>query len=401
MNRFLENQVQSDCCGCSACVEVCPKKCLTMGKNDDGIIVPIISNKDACIECGQCSKVCPIENKIKTSYRNKYYGAYSDIPEDINFSASGGVFPVLARWVIEQGGVVYGAYLDGEHDLYHIKITEAKDIRKLQNSKYFQSEIRETYKTCQTDLQEGRLVLFTGTPCQVQGLKLFLKKDYENLLTADLICHGVPSKKMFDAYVTFLEKKHKGKLTDIIFRDKKRNGWSQTLRYTMEYPNGKRKDYYLLGRLSEYFVAFQIGALERESCYTCQFASMNRTGDISLGDFWGYHKKRPDLRHDKGLSLIISNSAKGEKIINGLRNYGACFIEVDEESVKVTGNRNIYLPLKRPEIRDHVYEELEQHGFEYIANMYFRKAHTWQNKLKNFLPPVIANAFKKKYYIVT
>ena len=376
MNRFLENQVQSDCCGCSACVEVCPKNCLTMGKNDDGIIVPIISNKDACIDCGLCSKVCPVENKITTNYSNKYYGAYSDIPEDINFSASGGIFPALARWVIEQGGVVYGAYLDGEHDLYHTKITEAKDIKKLQNSKYFQSEIRAAYKTCKADLQEGRLVLFTGTPCQVQGLKLFIKKDFENLLTADLICHGVPSKKMFDAYVAFLEKKHGGKLTDINFRDKERHGWSTTLRYTMEYQDGKREDYHLISQLSEYFTAFLRGAIARESCYTCQFASMNRPGDITLGDFWGYQKKRPDLRHDQGLSLIISNSAKGEKVIHELRNHGVCLTEVDEECVKVSGNRNLYFPLQRPEIRDRVYVELEQFGFEYIARMYFRKTQT-------------------------
>jgi len=320
-----------------------------MVKNDDGIIVPIISNKDACIDCGLCSKVCPVENKITTNYSNKYYGAYSDIPEDINFSASGGIFPALARWVIEQGGVVYGAYLDGKHDLYHTKITEAKDIKKIQNSKYFQSEIRAAYKTCQADLQEGRRVLFTGTPCQVQGLKLFLKKDFENLLTADLICHGVPSKKMFDAYVAFLEKKHGGKLIDVNFRDKERHGWSTTLRYTMEYQNGKRED------------------------YTCQFASMNRPGDITLGDFWGYQKKRPDLRHDQGLSLIISNSTKGEKVIHELKNHGVYLTEVDEECVKVSGNRNLYFPLQRPEIRDRVYAELEQFGFEYIAKMYFRK----------------------------
>lgn len=347
-----------------------------MGKNDDGIIVPIISNKDACIDCGLCSKVCPVENKITTNYSNKYYGAYSDVPEDINFSASGGIFPALARWVIEQGGVVYGAYLDGEHDLYHTKITEAKDIKKLQNSKYFQSEIRAAYKTCKADLQEGRLVLFTGTPCQVQGLKLFLKKDFENLLTADLICHGVPSKKMFDAYVAFLEKKHGGKLADINFRDKERHGWSTTLRYTMEYQDGKREDYHLISQLSEYFTAFLRGAIARESCYTCQFASMNRPGDITLGDFWGYQKKRPDLRHDQGLSLIISNSAKGEKVIHELRNHGVCLTEVDEECVKVSGNRNLYFPLQRPEIRDRVYVELEQFGFEYIARMYFRKTQT-------------------------
>lgn len=396
MNRFLENQLQSDCCGCSSCVEVCPKGCLSIGKNGDGIIVPIIANKESCIECGLCSKVCPVENEFKTNYSNTYYGAYNDIPEDINYSSSGGIFPVLARWVIEQGGAVYGAYLDEKHELYHIKITDAKDIKKLQSSKYFQSELRDTYKTCKADLQKGRLVLFTGTPCQVQGLKLFLMKDYENLLTADMICHGVPSKKMFDAYVAFLEKKHRGKLIDINFRDKKRNGWSITLRYTIEYSNGKRKDYYLISKLSEYFVAFLSGSIARESCYSCKFSSMNRPGDITMGDFWGYQKKRPDLRHDKGLSLIIVNSTKGERIFNALESFGVCFKEVDEACVEASENKNLYYPTKRPEIRDVVYEELKQYDFEYIAKKYFRKTQTWKNKLKNYLPPTVVKILKNR-----
>lgn len=386
MNRFLENHKQCDCCGCSACVEVCPKNCLSIGKNSDGIIIPTISNKDACIECGLCSKVCPVENKYQTSYRNTYYGAYNDIPEDINNSSSGGIFPILARWVISQGGVVYGASLNEEHDLYHIKISEAKDIQKLQSSKYFQSEIRETYKICKNDLNDGRLVLFTGTPCQVQGLKLFLRKEYENLLTADVICHGVPSKKMFDAYVDFLEKKHGGKLIDINFRDKKRNGWSITLRYTMEYSNGKRKDYYLISKLSEYFMAFLSGSIARESCYSCQYSSMNRPGDITMGDFWGYQKKRTDLRHDKGLSLIIVNSSKGVEILSALKNQGVCFTEVDEDCVKASENKNLYYPTKRPSIRDVVYKELEENGFDFIAKRYFQKNFTIKNKIKNLIP---------------
>ena len=365
MNRFLENQVQGDCCGCSACVEICPKGCLTIGKNGDGFIVPIISNKDACIECDLCSKVCPVENKFQTNYHNKYYGAYNDTPCDIDNSSSGGIFPILARWVIEKGGVVYGAFLDDEHDLYHIRIIDTRDIKKLQSSKYFQSEIRDTYKTCKADLQEGRLVLFTGTPCQVQGLKFYLRKDYENLFTADVICHGVPSKIMFDAYVSFLEKKHRGKLVDINFRDKKRNGWSITLRYTMEFANGKRKDYYLIR-------------------------------DITMGDFWGYQKKRPDLRHDSGLSLIIVNSTKGARIFNALKSLGVCFNEVDEACVEASENKNLYYPTRRPEIRDVVYEELEKYGFEYITQRYFRKSHTWKNKLKNYLPPVVVNKLKNR-----
>jgi coenzyme F420-reducing hydrogenase beta subunit len=162
----------------------------------------------------------------------------------------------------------------------------------------------------------------------------------------------------------------------------------------MEYANGKRKDYYLISKLSEYFMAFLSGSIARESCYTCQYSSMNRPGDITMGDFWGYQKKRPDLRHDQGLSLIIVNSTRGERILNELRSLGICFNEVDAACVEASENKNLYYPTKRSEIRNRVYEELEQHGFEYIANKYFRKTHTWKNKLKNYLPPVVVNILK-------
>lgn len=394
MNRYLDGKKIADCCGCSACVQKCPKQCLSMSKDNDGFLFPVVVNND-CIDCVICAKVCPMENKIGLSDEQKYYGAYNGNSQEVLTSSSGGIYPALAKWIIEQKGVVYGASLDSEHNLYHIGATTEDEVRKTSGSKYFQSDIKDTYNECKADLDAGKVVLFTGTPCQVHGLKCFLRKDYENFYTADVICHGVPSQKMFNAYVSFLEKKHNAKLIDINFRDKKRNGWSITLRYTMKYPNGKHKDYYLISKLSEYFVAFLEGSIARESCYVCPFSSLNRAGDITMGDFWGYQKKRPDLKHGEGLSLILSNSKKGEYMLDVLCKNGVTFNEVDEDCVKVSENKNLYYPTTRPALRDKVYEELENEGFEYIAAKYYRQTHTLRNKVKNILPNKMVKLLQK------
>lgn len=394
MNRYLENKQASDCCGCSACAQKCPKQCLTMHPDKDGFLFPEVVN-DTCIDCGLCSKVCPLENKVTSNTAPKFYGAYNVNTMDIKNSSSGAIYPALGKWIIAQGGVVFGASLDEKHNLYHIATSAEEEFVKTLGSKYFQSDIKETYKECKADLDSGKLVLFTGTPCQIHGLKCFLRKDYQNLYTADVICHGVPSSKMFNAYVAYLEKKHQAELIDINFRDKKRNGWSITLRYTMKYPNGKVKDYYLISKLSEYFMAFLSGSIARESCYSCPFSSLDRPGDITMGDFWGYQKKRPDLKHEDGLSLIISNTQKGSELIEILSKNGIAFNEVDELCVKASENKNLYFPTKRPEIRDKVYNELEHEGFEFIAAKYFRRSQTFKNKMKNYLPRFVVKLLKK------
>lgn len=395
MNKYLDRHNPSDCCGCSACVQKCPKQCITMHNDKDGFLFPIVVNSQ-CIDCGICAKVCPMENAVEPSDCQRYYGAYNVKTHEVINSSSGGIYPALAKWVIAQGGIVYGAALDSEHKLYHVGVNSLEEVSSTIGSKYFQSDIKKTYQECKSNLDAGKIVLFTGTPCQVHGLKCFLRKDYERLYTADVICHGVPSEKMFNAYVDFLEKKHKAKLVDINFRDKTRNGWSITLRYTMEFANGKRKDYFLISKLSEYFMAFLGGSIARESCYVCPFSSLSRPGDITMGDFWGYQTTRPDLRHDDGLSLILSNTDKGKELIDTLAKNGIVLKKVDEECVKASENKNLYYPTKRPSLRDVVYQELENEGFEYIAEKYYRHTHTFKNKMKNNLPVFVVKLLQRK-----
>lgn len=386
MNRYLKTNNLADCCGCSACVQSCPTHCIKMEANSEGFLYPVIEESSKCIECSLCAKVCPMEQENDYEYSANYYAAYSTNREQIDNSSSGGLFPELAKEFLNKEGIVFGAYLPEDHKLIHVGISESNELTKLLGSKYIQSDLRNTFSECKQKLTEGKSVLFTGTPCQIAGLRRYLRKDYENLYTADVICHGVPSQKAFDLYVDFLEKKHKAKLVDIDFRDKKRNGWSITLRYTMESPNGKRKDYYLISKMSEYFMAFLTSQVLRESCYKCPFASMKRPGDITMGDFWGYQKTRPELKHDEGLSLLLVNTEKGKQLADILLNKGAVLNAVTEESIKSSENGNLYHPSKRPQHRDTIYEEMLAVGFDAVAEKNFRKTQTLKNRIKNLLP---------------
>ena len=389
MNKYLANGDWSECCGCYACISACPTACISMKQTSEGFSYPSIEDVSKCISCGLCSKVCPVEQRIEKEDSSLFYAAYTKDKSIISNSSSGGIFGELAIYFLDHGGVVFGASLNEKHCLSHISISTKEDLYKLQSSKYIQSEIGNSYQECEAFLKSGKIVFFTGTPCQIQGLKLYLKKTYDNLFTADVICHGVPSQKMFDAYVAYLEKKHKAKLVDINFRDKKRNGWSITLRYTMQFPSGRKKDYYLISKLSEYFSGFLGGYISRESCYKCQFSSLKRPGDITMGDFWGYQKTRPELRHDEGLSIILVNSEKGEQMLCFLDKESVSFETINAKSVYNSENKNLYFPTKRPDARSVIYYELSNDGFESISSKYLRKGHTLKNYIKNHWPPKI------------
>lgn len=382
MNKYLNELNKKDCCGCSACIQICPKKALTMISDEDGFCYPQI-DMSKCVHCGKCAMVCPMEKSATNNSTSfQAFAAYSSIEKYISNSSSGGIFPEIAAWVIQNGGAVYGAIMDENFNVFHARIDQLSDIHSMQGSKYVQSEMGEIMSQCKEDLKNGKYVFFTGTGCQISGLKQFLGKEYENLLTADVICHGVPSNFFFKKYIEFLEKKHRGKLREICFRDKRKNGWSITQRYQIQ-RRKKVKDYYLNRYLSEYFTAFLDGMIARESCYVCPFATLNRPADITMGDFWGYQRTRPDLTHKEGLSLLLVNTEKGMHIVKTLRELGVNFQEVSYESVEKSDNKNLYFPTKRPPERDTIYHDLHVHGFKYISKKYCRKNRTWKTYVKN------------------
>ena len=366
MNTYLETKQPEKCSGCGACTSICPVSCIEMSVDKDGFLFPYIKNADECINCGLCSRVCPIEHPFMFKGELNAYGSYSTDENVLLKCSSGGLFPELAKHFVKEGGCVYGAAFDDNWCLRHEKAEQPSELIRLYGSKYVQSEIGNSYEDCKFELNQGRLVLFTGTPCQISGLHNYLKKDYENLYTIDVICHGVPSNKIFHAYLDSLEKKHNGRICEVVFRDKSKNGWSITLKYAIKKKNGKISSYYYKSSDSSYFTAFLKGMIARESCYNCPFATLSRPGDLSLGDFWGYQKTRPELENLMGLSLVLCNSLKGNDLINILKSRNVFFSEVNENSIRNSENKNLYRPTTRNENRNVIYEELENNGYSYI-----------------------------------
>ena len=308
-------KIVDKCCGCFACGDVCPKSAIKYKKDKDGFLYPYI-DETKCINCGKCLKVCPRLNSQKNKFEQKGFVCYSKNESIYNNSASGGIFSELARYVLENDGVVFGAAFVNLK-VKHIRIDNLEELYKIQKSKYIQSDLRGIYLTCKKELKLNKLVLFSGTPCQVTALKNFLGREYDNLITCDLVCHGVPSQKIFDKYIAYENKMNKGKIIDFTFRCKlKKRSSTQTFRYVIKRDNGQTKakigNYYD----SPYLMGFQKYIFLRESCYDCKYANIDRVGDITLGDFWNvadYYKKQ------KGISMCIVNSNKGMKFLNMIK----------------------------------------------------------------------------------
>ena len=223
MITILDKQ---DCCGCGACEQVCPKRCITMKPDEEGFLYPEV-NADACVNCGLCEKVCPILSAAEreTQYPQAVYAAFAKDEQVRKNSSSGGIFTLLAEWVLAQGGTVYGAGFADDFSVHHIRIETPEQLYLLRGSKYLQSRMESAYRDAKTDLEAGRAVLFSGTGCQIASLKRFLRKDYDNLYAVDVLCHGVPSAKVWSFYLQEKEKMLKDKITAANFRNKK-NGWS-------------------------------------------------------------------------------------------------------------------------------------------------------------------------------
>jgi coenzyme F420-reducing hydrogenase beta subunit len=282
-----------------------------MKADEAGFMFPTVDEAQ-CVECGRCLDVCAFEQKGKgANGAPTVYAAVIRNKEVLAQSSSGGIFTALAEAVLEKGGTVFGAAWTEGFSLKHIAVQSKKDLAKLRGSKYVQSEIGESYLLARSYLEQGRLVLFTGTPCQIAGLKTFLNKEYSNLYLMDIVCHGVPSPDVWDAYLTHLEKQYGGKTKRVAFRDKT-NGWENyLLRVEMDngavYSNDRINDLYMRGFLHNCFL--------RSSCYECMHKGTERGADITLGDFWGIGKICPELQDGKGTSLVIASSPKGKFLL--------------------------------------------------------------------------------------
>ena len=327
---------KNQCCGCGGCAQKCPRQAISMIEDEEGFLYPKI-NKQKCVDCGLCNKVCPQLKELNDiDVQHKIYALYNK-DRDIQFkSSSGGVFTELAKYVLENDGVVYGAAYYDKFKVKHIEIKKIEEINKLRKSKYIQSNIRDSYRKIEQELKEKKLVLFSGTPCQVNGLKNFLIRDYENLITCDLVCHGVPSPKAFKQYLKNYENKLNEEIVEYDFRNKDIKGYEKLGKIVTK--SGKIK--YLKFGLDSYYNNFLEGNIFRESCYNCHYSNMKRVGDITIGDYIGVLEMQPEAYSQEGTSICIINSENGMKIFEKVKNKFNLFETTEKKIKKYNSNLN-------------------------------------------------------------
>lgn len=298
------------CCGCSACVQKCPKQSISLHEDNEGFLYPHIDT-ETCIDCALCEKVCPILNPYETREPLQVLAAINKDEKIRMESSSGGIFTLLAEPIIREGGVVFGARFDDEWQVT-LDYTETIDgLAAFRGSKYVQACTGETYKQCEQFLKAGRKVLFTGTPCQIAGLHHYLRREYDNLITCDFVCHGVPSPKVWRMYLKEIIEGANKAITDIQFRNKD-NGWKK-FNFKLSY-NAETKTTTLSSchRDNLYMRAFLQDMILRPSCHNCNAKQGRSMSDITIADFWGIHNNHPEMDDDKGTELVIIHTNKGK-----------------------------------------------------------------------------------------
>ncbi len=377
-NKTIEQLNKLLCTGCGLCSSKCPKGCISMPENKEGFRFPEI-DKSVCINCGICLNMCPATAASDTLYRKSprsYFAAISDDKETLIKSSSGGVFAVLAKHILTLGGYVCGCVYDRNMEPTHIITNKDEDIEKMFGSKYVQSRTEHCFPEILKLLNSAKTVMFTGTACQISSLLLFLGKDFTNLLCVEILCHGVPSPGFFRVYKNHLEKKLRGKVTDIRFRDKLRDGWGSEHRTCIIYEkNGKVCEHRPI--LPAYFSAFFYGLNLRESCYNCKFATSERVADLTIGDFWGSWAKY-GKRFDEGISVVGINSEKGQSLCLEI-SKAFDFYDFLTEAEAIKSNDNFTHPIPRPHERSSFYNGIFKKGYRgmwkkaYLTRTYRKK----------------------------
>lgn len=383
---------KKSCCGCSACMNICPEHAISMKPDEDGFAFPQI-NVDLCIKCGLCDNVCALKNEsVVNNEPIAVYAAINKNESTLMSSASGGVFGALANIVLGKNGIIFGCAYNERMEPEHVGIKSKSDIKKLQGSKYVQSDINTTFTEAREYLKKGKWVLFTGTPCQIAALKLYLGKDYDQLITADIICHGVPSKDFFKGYIKYLEEKLKGKVVDFKFRDKTK-GWGLTGKVVYQ-KNDKIYERSILPIDSYYYYYFLRGEIYRASCYECKYACGNREGDFTMGDYWGIGKVHPEVQTEKGVSLLLVNSKKGMTLIDELRNY----LELTESNFDQARvyNEQLNRPMDKSSRRGAILKMWREGGYKAIADDYYKsnKKMIMMARIKKYVPVSIKESLK-------
>lgn len=352
------------CTGCHACAAKCPKQCISMVSDTEGFWYPQI-NEEECIDCGLCKKVCPVITPIKfaDTFKPVAYACYNTDEKTRLASSSGGVFTLMAEAILKQGGVVFGAGFDEGFNVCHQCVENTKDLNKLRMSKYVQSKIGDTYKEAEAFLKADRMVLFTGTPCQIGGLKAYLGKPYDYLITQDIICHGVPSPMAWEAYLDFRKKSDGGCAARRIAFRQKDFGWK---RFSVSISYGNDTEYRQDLTQDSFMKGFLMDLYLRPSCHACVFKSVKRHSDITLADFWGIENVAPEMFDDKGTSLVLIQSEKGKALFKSIEKNLVCQGVDLDEALKY--NPAAIRPAPIPKNREAFYNRLGKEPFDKIIH---------------------------------
>lgn len=347
---------EAKCAGCGACMTACPVQAISMEMDVYGHPFPKIQ-ENICIQCGKCVTVCDFITPAETKKPRKAYAATGKDDRLVANSASGGVFATLAESACADGVQMAGAVMDitnGQADVYHLLSDKESDLRRMQGSKYVQSEAWRCYDAVMQNIKAGQRVLFSGTPCQVAAIKA-LTGDPENLITMDLICHGVPSQKMLGDYLGILAKRFGGKVRQFSFRDK-----SCEKDFCARIDVAGKRSIYLRSHYLSFYSHFLEGETYRESCYACPYAAMNRVADITVGDYWGVEQFH-DVQTSKNWSCVLVNTEKGDAFLS---NYGANLILVPTQAEWIAkNNRQLVAPSTKGANREDILKRYRQGGY--------------------------------------
>lgn len=392
MKLYPQND-KNNCSGCGACVNVCTLGAISMRTDEFGFAYPNI-DETKCVSCGKCVRACEYAQNCGLHTPTEAYAASHKNKQTLLNSSSGGVFSALAEYFITHGGAVCGCVYDENLMPAHI-CTETEDgVLLMRKSKYAQSDLGLVYREVLERLKSGQLVLFTGTPCQVAALYAVVGYKYDNLLTVDLICHGVPSGEMFKKFLEYLEDKYSTKIKHFDFRSK-RYKWS---RFTAEFTDVKGKTVNI-GKVNEfYFAQFSAGNIMRPSCFTCRYACPDRVGDITMGDFWGHSAL--DLRCDRnnGISVFTCNTERSRDMLDVMSER--LILDKIDYSIAVFGNTCLNHPTKKGEKWDLYMQAMKNGEIPKIAKRYRakNKKKILRGTVKLLLPIWVINYLNKRKF---
>lgn len=381
------------CCGCTACASVCAHHCITMYEDAEGFKYPKVDEK-ACVDCGLCEKVCPMLHADSDKKILQVIAAKHKDEVVRKESSSGGVFSILAEAFVADGGVVVGCAMNENLQAVHIICETKEELIRLRSSKYVQSEMGDIFPQVRQLLRDGKKVLFSGTPCQVAGLRNFLIKQYDNLFCIDLLCHGVPSPKLFREYKELIERKNHSKVTYVNYRCKEKS-WKR-LHIMFKFENGKSQ--LKSATFDPYMQLFLKNCSQRSSCFHCPFTSLHRQGDISLGDFWGIGLTDLAFDDDKGVSMILINSNKGLDLYSHVKGYMISFNSVTEQAI--SGNKVLVENILGEDLRNEFYKDYTAKGLLCALAKHTHYYPLWKQNLISFARYVldlIRKVFNKGY----